>query len=47
MNKLKIILKKVWGGYSKFLILNFTEEDVKENLLNSILFLRMNDSTVI
>ena len=44
MNKLKIPLKKEEGGKldSKFVILNFTEEDVKEDLLNSILFLRMN-----
>ena len=26
---------------SKFLILDFTEEDMKEDLLNSIIFLRM------
>ena len=29
-------------GDRKFLILNFTEENVKEDLLNSILFLGMN-----
>ena len=27
----------MWGGDSKFFILNFTEEDVKEDLLNSLL----------
>ena len=42
MNKLKIILLKKMGRGSKILILNFIEEDMKEDLLNPILFLRMN-----
>ena len=42
MNKLKINNIKKGERDIKFLILNFTEKDVKEDLLNSILFLRMN-----
>ena len=41
MNKLKTIILKKGEGDSNFFILNFTEEDVKEDLINSIVFLRI------